>query len=231
MQWVQAYISQFGGDPRNVTIAGESAGAGSVMLHSMGYGGTLGNSLFKNLIAASPYLPLQFGYKDFEPSQAYYAFAAEVGCFNGNAYGTTSQNIFECLLTKDTQTLQKANVKVSASAQYGTWSFLPVTDEKYVQQVPSQQFNARQINGERLLVGNNGAEGALFVPRNITTEDDLKKWLKTLLPLLRDEDVTKLLLQYLSTTTSPRTMLPTVRRCLMLTVFRLSLTDSRLELM
>lgn len=196
MQWVQAYISQFGGDPHNVTIAGESAGGGSVMLHTMGQGGALGTSLFQNAIAASPYLPLQFGYKDFEPTQSYYAFAAEAGCFNGTAYGNTRQNIFQCLLTKDTATLQQANVKVSASSFYGTWSFLPVTDGNYVQSVPSKQFNERKVNGKRLLVGNNGAEGALFVPRDITTEDDVKNWLGTLLPLLTDEDITRVLLQY-----------------------------------
>lgn len=196
MQWVQAYISQFGGDPRNVTIAGESAGGGSVMLHTLGQGGALGTSLFQNAIAASPYLPLQFGYKDFEPSQSYYAFAAEASCFNGTAYGNTRQNIFECLVSKDTPTLQQANVKVSASSFFGTWSFLPVTDGNYVQSVPSKQLNERKVNGKRLLVGNNGAEGGLFVPRDISTENDLRTWLGTLLPLMTKEDIDKLLLQY-----------------------------------
>lgn len=49
LQWVQTYVHFFGGDPTKVTIGGESAGGGSVMLQAMAYGGTLGTSLFTNV--------------------------------------------------------------------------------------------------------------------------------------------------------------------------------------
>lgn len=49
LKWIQKYIHLFGGDPNRVSISGESAGAGSVMLHDMAFGGTLGTSLFVNV--------------------------------------------------------------------------------------------------------------------------------------------------------------------------------------
>lgn len=51
LQWVQSYIELFGGDSSQVTISGLSAGAGSVMLLDIAYGGTLGTSLFVNVNA------------------------------------------------------------------------------------------------------------------------------------------------------------------------------------
>ena len=104
-------------------------------------------------IAASPYLPMQYGYADFEPSQAYYSFASYAGCFDAKAYGNDTGTIFECLVGKDEATLQNASAYVSASGLYGTWAFVPVTDGKLVQQLPSQQLQKSQINGKRLLVG------------------------------------------------------------------------------
>lgn len=60
-------------------------------------------------------------YADWIPSQSYYAFAAHSGCFGGTAYGyeTKSKTIFDCLISKDTHTLQNASFYTSASANYG----------------------------------------------------------------------------------------------------------------
>lgn len=153
LQWVQAYIGLFGGNASAVTISGESAGGGSVMLQTMAYGGSLGNSLFTNSIAASPYLPMQYGYKDWVPSQSYYAFAAEAGCLQSTAYGSSPSTMFECLTQQDTAVLQDASFNVSSSGTYGTWGFLPVTDGILVQDVPSQQLLQKRLNGQYLLVG------------------------------------------------------------------------------
>ncbi|KAL2352133.1 hypothetical protein BJ546DRAFT_988456, partial [Cryomyces antarcticus] len=49
MPTLQAYIGMFGGNASQVTISGESAGGGSVMLQDMAFGGSMGTSLFVNV--------------------------------------------------------------------------------------------------------------------------------------------------------------------------------------
>ena len=129
--------------------------AGSVMLQAMAFGGTLGDSLFRNGIAASPFLPQQYGYKDSVPSQSYDAFASAVGCLGPLALpqSNSSNSTFECLVSKDTVMLQNASAIISGSGRYGTWAFLPVTDGVFIQQLPSQQLLKNQVNGNSILVG------------------------------------------------------------------------------
>ncbi len=116
-----------------MTIAGESSGAGSVMLHAIAAGGTLGAKNWQNVsflvaattdarlmadriqaIAASPYDPGQENYDAARPTQRYYDFATKAGCGSSGA-------VFDCLVSKDSLTLQYASSNVSASGTYATW--------------------------------------------------------------------------------------------------------------
>ncbi len=175
-------------------------------------------------IPASPFLPQQFRYADFVPSQSYYAFAAAVGCFNGLPQGNVGNSIFDCLISKDTDTLQNASAYISASSRYGTWAFLPVTDGRFIQQLPSQQLLEKRVNGRRVLSGvrhpiqtitcthrcvqNNANEGPLFTPQNIVTEDDFVNFLRSSFPLFTEDDISRVLLYYPSTNASVSSELP-----------------------
>ncbi|KAH8781062.1 carboxylesterase type B [Diaporthe sp. PMI_573] len=197
LQWVQQYIYLFGWDRTRVTIFGESAGGGSVMLHDLAYGGTLGTSLFRNSISGSPFLPFQYGYKDWQPSQAYYAFATAAGCDTKNAYlRNGSKPIFDCLVEADSATLMNASATVSQSGSPSTWAFLPVTDGKIIQNLPSKQLAQGNVNGRNHLAGHNALEGAAFVPWNITTISDLVEYLQVTFPMLSNNDIAKVLLYY-----------------------------------
>lgn len=153
LDWVQTHIEKFGGDPERVTISGESAGAGAVMLLSIANGGSEGTSRFSNAIVASPYLPMQWAYDGDEPTRAYEKFAAEVGCTDENGHGDRNHSIFDCLVAADTLTLQNASAHVSAGYKYGQWAFVPVTDASLLPDRPSAQLSAGQVNGLRILAG------------------------------------------------------------------------------
>ncbi|KAJ8131483.1 hypothetical protein O1611_g2143 [Lasiodiplodia mahajangana] len=168
LQWVKKNIQHFGGDPNRVTISGESAGGGSVMMLAMANGGTEGDALFQGIIASSPYLPTQWGFADTWPTISYQAFVKQAGCSDA-----------------------RGPVRMLA------WAFIPVTDGKLIRKRPTEQLAInKKVNGLRMLTGNNENEGPVFTPQNITTEEQFINFVLTNYPRLSEQNITSILELY-----------------------------------
>ncbi len=130
LRWVQANIRAFGGDPRNVTIFGESAGGQSVLLQVVSPGA---RGQFAKAIAESG------GYAQYPVSLAAAeaagrAFAAKAGCANQTAACLRSLPVATILADQD-QTGASADIDglvltqpLKAALTSGDFSHVPVID-------------------------------------------------------------------------------------------------------
>lgn len=112
LEWIQKYASLFGGDPENVTVMGESAGAGSIMHHLTAFGGKQ-PTLFKRAILQSPAYDPQIDRKGMLEEQ-FKSLAELVGC---------SGQGLQCMRSKDFKTVKTAQESYIASLAGGKPGF------------------------------------------------------------------------------------------------------------
>ncbi len=151
LRWVRDNAPVFGGDPGNVTIFGESAGGGSVCTHFAAPGS---DELYAKAIVQSGSCdrsPLVPGNRDdaYERSQRY---ADSVGCADGATR-------LACL-----RGLPEATLLDSPSVRFDgpTPIWVPSVDGVVITR-PLDAALAEDPRKRPLVVGNNSAEGALFV--------------------------------------------------------------------
>lgn len=156
LQWVQRNIAAFGGDPDNVTIFGESAGAAAVVTLMAT---PAAKGLFHAAIAESAPADWAHG-----PAAAD-AFAAE--CLE--LLGATEANAAETLADCDAEQLRRAGAKAVHVAMTGRPGYLPIVptvDGSYLPTNPIAAIAAGTAHRVPLIIGTNRDEATLFARRN-----------------------------------------------------------------
>lgn len=158
LEWIQKYIHAFGGDKRNVTIWGQSAGGGSVVAQTIAVGNK-GKNLFSKALASSPFWPKTYRYDSPENEHLYEQVVQAVGCKG-------KQDEVTCLKSADLQALRDISLNLSTSHEYTTSSFTwgPVIDDKFLSAPLSEAVSRRNLNADLVLASYNLHEGENFIP-------------------------------------------------------------------
>ena len=164
LKWVQRNIEAFGGDPKNVTIAGQSSGSQCVINLMIS---PLAGGLFQRAIAESSSFKkvIQLEQDDTmaRAEKTGEALAASLGCDN------VSDQI-RCLRRKSAEDVVKAAFSLPGNglgdSAIGSGMYDPVVDGWAIPSSPRSLFTMGKQQKVPLLIGTNEDEGTIFVIDN-----------------------------------------------------------------
>lgn len=156
LRWVQENIAQFGGDPNNVTIFGESAGAVSVSMHLIS---PASKGLFAKAIMQSSFG--LFSSPTLEQNEDRgVEFAAATGCDRLNVAGLRALPVERLLRAND----RVADLPCGVFGGYfGRYVMGPMVDGDIIPKGVDEAFRADEIPPVPLLTGVTSDEMTFFV--------------------------------------------------------------------
>jgi para-nitrobenzyl esterase len=157
LQWVKANIRSFGGDPNNVTIFGQSAGASSVL--NLCASPLAKGYFLRAIVQSGGFMP---GTDLKTAETAGVQFAGRVGA------ASIAQ-----LRQVPAEQIQHIAIPPPDGKGANISRFGPIVDGHFLPIAPRDVFQAGNENTRALMVGSNADEGTTFIPTTLT-EDQMK---------------------------------------------------------
>ncbi|OAP55894.1 hypothetical protein AYL99_10046 [Fonsecaea erecta] len=197
LQWIQSNIATFGGDPKNVTMFGQSDGGVSVGLHMTAFGGN-GTAPFRRAIMQSGSTAADPGVTGNATVTNTAAVAQLAGCT-----GTNSSLVLACLREISAVQLLNAvllfeNSTTSTQANGASQDlFFPTVDGNYIPAPPSTLIRTGRFHKNiSVIAGWTENDGSIFVPPTLNGSTDAQAFLHSSYPNLNSTTLSSLISLY-----------------------------------
>ncbi|XP_029943804.1 acetylcholinesterase [Salarias fasciatus] len=199
LQWVQDNIHFFGGNPKQVTIFGESAGGASVGYHLLSPDSrpTFTRAILQSGVPNSPWASVS----PAEARRRATALGKLVGCNGGN-----DTELVTCLRGKTPQELIDQEWTVLPWSALFRFSFVPVVDGEVLPDTPEAMLSSGNFKDTQVLLGVNQDEGSYFLlygapgfskdNESLISREDFLEGVKMSVPHANDIGLEAVVLQY-----------------------------------
>lgn len=186
LEWIQKYISSFGGDPNHVVLGGDSAGAASISLQLTAYGGRNDNLFHAAAVESVSFATVL---TTQEAQYQYDNFTRAIGCSDSDAAKSLS-----CLRGKTAQQLQAQNFNIPypGQAKAPLYMFAPTLDGDFVTDLTYTAFEKGKFIDVPVIFGDDTNGGTVFTPKDTSSQEQSNAFLTQQFPYLTTSQLSEI---------------------------------------